>query len=75
MSCGVGWRGGSDPLWLWLWPAASAPIRPLAWELPYVLSRALKKHPPPKKNTKKTQNETAIINMFKDIKEKTVYKE
>ena len=28
-----------DPvlLWLWLWcgPAAAAPVRPLAWELPY----------------------------------------
>ena len=31
MSCGVGWRGSSDPelLWIWCRPAATAPIRPL----------------------------------------------
>ena len=33
-----------DLLWLWLWhrPAATAPIRPLAWELPYAAGVALK---------------------------------
>mgnify|MGYP007071216099 CR=1 FL=1 len=48
MNCGVGRRGSLDPplLWLWRWPAAAALIRPLAWELPYALSAALK-------NTKK----------------------
>ena len=37
VSCGVAHRCGSDPALLWLWhrPAATAPIRPLAWELPY----------------------------------------
>ena len=37
MSCGVGCRGGLDPMLLWLWcrPAATAPIGPLAWEPPY----------------------------------------
>ena len=37
VSCGVGHRCGSDPelLWLWCRPAAVAPIRPLAWELPH----------------------------------------
>ena len=37
MSCGVGRRLSSDPEFLWLWPrlAAAAPIRSLAWELPY----------------------------------------
>ena len=37
MSCGVARRCGSDPMLLWLWcrPAAVAPFRPLAWELPY----------------------------------------
>ena len=37
MSCGVGLRCGSDPVLLWLWhrPAATTPIRPLAWEPPY----------------------------------------
>ena len=35
VSCGVVCRCGSDPKLLWLWPrpAATAPIRPLAWEL------------------------------------------
>jgi len=34
--CGVGHRDGSDLALLWLRcrPAATAPIRPLAWELP-----------------------------------------
>ena len=42
MSCGVDCRQGSDPalLWLWLWPAAMAPIRPLAWETPYAMGAA-----------------------------------
>ena len=42
MSCGVGRRRGSDPalLWFWRWPASTAPIRPLAWEPPYVAAGA-----------------------------------
>ena len=45
MSCGVGCRHGLDPTLLWLWcrPAAITPIRPLAWESPYVMSVALKR--------------------------------
>ena len=45
MSCGVGRRRGLDLVLLWLWhrPAAKAPIGPLAWELPYATSVALKK--------------------------------
>ena len=37
--CGVGCRHGSDPTLLWLWrrPAATALIRPLAWEPPYAV--------------------------------------
>ena len=37
VSCGGGGRCGSDPalLWLWLRPAPTALIRPLAWEPPY----------------------------------------
>ena len=44
MSCGVGHRRSLDPLLLWLWrrPVATAPIRPLAWEPPYVTGVALK---------------------------------
>ena len=30
-------------LWLWCRPAAIAPIRPLAWELPYATPVTLKK--------------------------------
>ena len=49
MSCGVGHRCGSDLAWLWLWLAALAPIRPLAWELPYAEGAALKKRRKKKK--------------------------
>ena len=37
MSCGVGQRHSSDLVLWWLWRglAATAPIRPLAWEPPY----------------------------------------
>ena len=42
MSCGVDRRHGSDPMWLWHRQAAVAPIRPLAWELPYATGAALK---------------------------------
>ena len=54
MSCGH--RHGSDPKLLWLWcrPAAAAPIRPLAWELPYAMGRALKKKK--KKDTQKIKS-------------------
>ena len=43
VSCGVGCRCGSDPVLLWLWhrPAATAPIRPLAWEPLYAVGVAL----------------------------------
>ena len=42
MSYGVGCRRGSDPMLLWLWhrPAATALIRPLAWEPPYAVGVA-----------------------------------
>ena len=42
MSYGVGHRHGSDPALLWLcrWPAAVAPIRPLAWKHPYATGAA-----------------------------------
>ena len=45
MSCGIGYRRGSDPLLLWFWrrPAATALIRPLAWEPPYAVGVALKR--------------------------------
>ena len=46
MTGGVGHRHSLDPmlllLWLWRRSAAAAPIRPLAWELPYASGVALK---------------------------------
>ena len=44
VSCGVGRRLSSDPVLLWLWYrlAATAPIGPLAWQLPYASGVALK---------------------------------
>ena len=54
MSCGVGFRCGSDPILLWLWwrPAAAAPIWPLAWEPPCAVGVALKR-----RKTKKRERE------------------
>ena len=45
MSCGVACRRSLDPALLWLWRrlATAALIQPLAWELPYAMSGALKK--------------------------------
>ena len=53
MSSGVGRRRGSDSVLLWPWrrPAATAPIRPLAWEPPYSTGTALEKTK--NKNSKK----------------------
>ena len=46
VSCGVVHRHGLDPALLWLWCslAATAPIPSLAWELPYAVGVALKRH-------------------------------
>ena len=45
MSCGVGRTLGSDPesLWLWYRLAATAPIKPLAWEPLYASGVTLEK--------------------------------
>ena len=45
MSCSVGHRQSSDLVLLWLWHrlATVAPIRPLAWELPYAMGVARKR--------------------------------
>ena len=58
MSCGLGHRCGSDLALLWLWhrPAATAPIRPLAWELPYATGVALKIQKTKDKKKKKDDN-------------------
>ena len=45
-----------DPTLLWLWrrQAATAPIRPLAWEPPYAVGMALKTQKDKKTKKKKT---------------------
>ena len=55
MSCGVGYRRGSDPELLWLWrrPVAIAPIRPLAWEPLYAAGVAQEMAKKDKKDKKK----------------------
>ena len=55
MSYGVGRRHGLDLALLWLWRrlAATAPIRPLAWEPPYATGVALKRTKKTKKKKKK----------------------
>ena len=62
VSCGVGHRRGSDPALLWLWHrlVATAPIRPLAWELPYAVGcgRGPRNG---KKTKKKTKTKTKVL--------------
>ena len=60
MSCGVGRRRGSDPALLWYRPAATALIRPLAWEPPYAMGVALKDQ-----KTKKKKIHHRCLMMFK----------
>ena len=59
MSCGVGCRCDWDPALLWLWcrPAATAPVRPLAWELPYAMGVTLNRQKKKKKKKKKRKKE------------------
>ena len=67
MSCGVGYRCGSDPALLWLWrrPAATAPIRPLAWEPPYAVGAAQEKAKDKKKKKKERKKEKILDYMRK----------
>ena len=60
MSCGVGCRHESDPALLWLWHrlAATAPIRPLAWEPPYAMEVAPEKAKKKKKKIKQKNQKT-----------------
>ena len=45
LSCSIGCRCSSDLALLWLWyrPAATAPIRHLAWEFPYTMGADLER--------------------------------
>ena len=57
MSCGISRRWGSDLALLWLWCglADTAPIRLLAWKLPYAGEAALEKAKRQKKKKKKKE--------------------
>ena len=52
VSCGVDCRCDSNCALLWLWLAATAPIRPLARELPHATRVALENQKPKTKNQK-----------------------
>jgi len=67
VSCGVGHRRSLDPELLWLWrrPAATVPIRPLAWEPPYAERAALKKD---KKIKKKRERESEYGKMLTAVR-------
>ena len=73
MSCGVGHRRGSDPALLWLRcrPAATVPIRPLAWDPPYATGTALEKTKKNKKTKNKKEREI-LYWMKKKEKELTI---
>ena len=60
MSCGVGFRQGSDLALLWLWhrPAAVAPIRLLAWEPPYAAGSGPRKGKKTKKQKEKEKEKS-----------------
>ena len=61
MSWGV---DGSDLVLLWLWhrPVATAPIKPLAWEPPYVSGADLEKR---QKDQKKKIIDVYFLKVFK----------
>ena len=63
VSCGVSHRCGSDHalLWLRLWPAATALIRPLAWAPPYAVGVA-----PKRQKTKQTNKKTSHVSTITD---------
>ena len=68
MSCGVGHRHGSDLALIWLWHrlAATAPIRPLAWEPPYATGAAQENG----KKRKKIQTvEKLLLTILKEVKD------
>ena len=53
---------GSGVLWLWHRSAAVAPIRPLAWELPYDMGMALKKTKQKQKKKEKKKHMEFLFN-------------
>ena len=65
VSCGRGQRHGLDPMLLWLCcrPADTAPIWPLAWELPYAKGAAIKKS---KAKKKKRERHISMLTLCSD---------
>ena len=74
MSCGVGGRRGSDPMLLRLWhrPAATAPIRSLAWGLPDAMGAAIEKTKKKKKKKKKHNKKEKTKKLKKAPKKKKI---
>ena len=62
LNCGVGCRYSSGPTLLWHRLAATAPIWPLGWELPYATDAALKK----KKKEKRGNGEMYHVRELED---------
>ena len=69
MSCDVGHRWGLDLALLRLWrrPAATAPVGPLAWELPYVVGVALKSKNKRTNKNKKTHQKYYLLDLIFDL--------
>ena len=72
MSCGIGCRRGSDLALLWLWHrlVATAPVRPLAWEPPYVTGAAQEIAKRQKKTKTKTKNTKTTLKIVIKPQEK-----
>ena len=62
-SCSVSHRCGSDPVLLWLWrrSAAAAPIRSLAWGLPYGADAAARREREKKERRKERKGKEKLI--------------
>ena len=71
MTCGVGRKCSSGPVLLWLWPAATALVGPLAWEPPYAAGAALKSNKT--KHTKQIQSMNSKRYMHPSVRSSTVY--
>ena len=69
VSCSAGRRHSLDPALLWLWcrPAAVAPIRPLAWELPYAAGAALKSKETKQNKQKQTNKQKTTYTHTKKL--------
>ena len=71
MCCGVGGRRGLDLALLWLWcrPAATALIRPIAWEPLCAAGAALKRQ-----KDKKTKKEKEVIDTVSVLQDEKLWR-